>query len=713
MIDIVIVNYNSTDHLLRCLKSIYDHKDNFYVTVYVEDNASADNADRISGAFPQVILHKNIENLGFAKAVNQAVEKGRGEYVILLNPDAHVTAGFFKTALDFMDTHQDVGITGPKILDRDGRLQNSARAFPTPLTAFFGRTSFLSRHFPKNPITSRNLLSLSSDGKNPMPVDWVSGACMVVRRKAVRQVGLLDERFFMYWEDTDWCRRMWAKRWKVVYFPRAVIYHYVGGSSEKRRCRSSYEFHKSVYRLFEKYLPPSLGWIRPVVLSGLALRLSFVLGSDLAGWPVRQRLAGKTAEPVTDDKRIKVLRLISRLNVGGPSIHVYLLTKGLDRKRFLTHLVTGQLSPHEGDMSYLFGPGDPRPIIIPELQREIRVKTDIKAFFKIFRLLCRERPDIVHTHTAKAGSSTRFAAFLYNMFSRHNILTVHTFHGHVFEGYFNRLTSALFVGIERFLARISDAIIAISHTQKQELVGKYRIAGPEKVRHIELGFDLTPFLNASLVRGRFRQSLGVGEGTLLVGIVGRLVPIKNHRLFFDAARRFLEKNPDTDIRFVVVGDGELRQALEAYVRASGLQSHVIFCGWVRDVSAVYADLGILALTSVNEGTPVSVIEAMAASVPVMATDAGGVTDLLGGGNGHADPSGFIRCARGILCPKASAEGLAGGLDYLLREEPAVRDRRIARARLFADRRFGHRRLLRDIEALYMEMIGKRDRKNRA
>lgn len=278
MIDIIIVNYNSTDHLLRCLASLRTALDGrFPARIFVQDNASGDGVERVSCFFPEVKLHINPENIGFGKAVNQALKQGNGECVVLLNPDACVTDVFFETALAFMERYPRTGIMGPKILDNDGTLQNSARAFPTPLTAFFGRSSFLSRRFPKNPFTCRNLPSLQSDGKTPMKVDWVSGACMVVRRQAIMETGLFDERFFMYWEDADWCRRMWKQGWEVIYYPRTLVYHYVGGSSEKKCFRAALEFHKSAYRLFSKYLPSAFGFFKPLVIGGLAMRLFMVI----------------------------------------------------------------------------------------------------------------------------------------------------------------------------------------------------------------------------------------------------------------------------------------------------------------------------------------------------------------------------------------------------------------------------------------------------
>jgi GT2 family glycosyltransferase/glycosyltransferase involved in cell wall biosynthesis len=710
LLDIIIVNYNSTDCLLRCIKSAYDSLQELRAKVFVQDNASEDGVDRVKAEFPKVILSKNSYNIGFSKAINNALKQSSSPYIVLLNPDSYVMDGFFEPILRYMEEHSNIGVVGPKILDHDGSVQGSARTFPTPLTGLFGRSSLLTRFFPNNRLTRENILTTRSDGKSPMEVHWVSGACMVVRRKAVDEVGPMDERFFLYWEDADWCRRMWKKGWKVVYFPQACLAHYAGASSKQAPLRSIFEFHKSCYRLFEKYRKPSLWLLKPLAIAGLSLRLCFVLVSNgMRVWYEKHKFAvsrKEEARVLEKGKRIKVLRMIARLNIGGPAIHVYLLTKGLDAKKFEPTLVAGKISPQEGDMSYLFKSYDKNPTIIPELQREMSLRMDLKSFRQIFSRLLKEKPDIVHTHTAKAGSSARLAVLMYNLISEKKVRTVHTFHGHVFEGYFSRATSLLVVWIERFLAKLTDVIIAISETQKRDLSGKFQIASAQKIRTVELGFDLGPFLRSEGLKGQFRRSLGIEDDTLLIGIIGRLVPIKNHMMFFEAAKIFLEENPAVHAKFVVVGDGELRDELETYCQELGLASHVVFSGWMRNVPLVYADLDILALTSTNEGTPVSIIEAMASSVPVISTDAGGVLDLLGPPDGIPSSDGFVVCERGILCKKNDASGFAKGLKHLVEIDIQEKQKRMMRARSFVRERFSEKRLLHDIESLYLELMNK-------
>jgi len=709
-LDIIIVNYNSTEQLLWCLKSLFDSSNGLLLRVQVHDNASRkDDVDRLKEAFPQILLIKNKRNLGFAKAVNNGLKQGSAPYILILNPDTLVQPDLISASMGYMADHPEVGILGPRVVDPDGTVQGSARAFPNLLTAIFGRKSILSKIFPKNPITRENILTTRSDGISPMEVDWVSGACMLVRREAVNQVGFMDETFFMYWEDADWCRRTWKKGWKVVYFPSSSVIHYVGISSETNIFRSVFEFHRSIFRLFDKHAKAPYSLLKPIVFWGIIYRFLFVVVSQLIRkfFPQPERhtfrkniLGGLEAE----DSRIRILRFIARLNIGGPSIHVHLLTTGLDSKMFHSTLVTGKISPSEGNMGYLFAPFKAKPIIIEELQREISPLMDLKAFFRIFGLLRRETPDIVHTHTAKAGTSARLATVIFNGFSDGNTKTVHTFHGHVFSGYFSQPKSLMFIWIERLLARKTDVIIAISQTQKADLAHKFRIAPAEKIRVIPLGFNLVPFLKNPHGRGRFRKSLGKGKGALLVGIVGRLVPIKNHALFLDMAKIFINENKDLNVGFVLVGDGELRGKLETHVENMDLLNHVSFCGWRRDLPEVYADLDVLALTSENEGTPVSIIEAMASGTCVISTDAGGVRDLLGPPEKEMSmKTGFTVCKKGILCCKNDAAGFARGLKHLVGMEKKAQDRMTDEARTFVVKSFSNKRLLKDMEKLYLEI----------
>ena len=435
------------------------------------------------------------------------------------------------------------------------------------------------------------------------------------------------------------------------------------------------------------------------------------------------------------NRKIKILRIIARLNIGGPAIHATLLTQGLDAKRFQSVLVTGKVSANEGDMSYISDTYSIKPIIISNLQREISIVNDLGSFLSIFRILNQEKPDIVHTHTAKAGSIGRIATFIHNLIYGGKIRVVHTFHGHVFHGYFGRMMSTIFILTERILAKITDIVIAISESQKNELVNKYRIAKASKVRVVNLGFDLEPFLaskeaiqifnagesnfvaeqgrTGDLAAGvvgyvedqiprRTPLSNKTASPELKIGIVGRLVPIKNHKMFLEAAKVFLKQNPSIKATFLIIGDGELREDLNAYCKQQGLSDRVEFCGWQKNLSEIYTNLDIVALTSNNEGTPVSLIEAMACSVPVIATDAGGVQDLLGNSQLEFESNGFKICERGILCRKNDAKGFANGIKYLV-ENKRLREEKASAAKAFVVQNFSKERLFKDLESLYIDL----------
>jgi GT2 family glycosyltransferase len=269
---IIIVNYKSTDALIRCLQGVAQTIDFPGISCSIYDNSCDDDILRAASRFPQFRIIRNHLNIGFAAAVNRGLRSSRASYIVLLNPDTNLGNGFFDIVFHYMENHRNVGVLGPKVLNEDGSLQESARAFPSVLTGLFGRTSLLSRLFPGNAMTRRNLLGHQADGDKPIEVDWVSGACMVVRRSAAETVGPMDERFFMYWEDADWCRRMREKGWGVRYCPAATLTHSVGKSSRARPIRSCLEFHKSAYRLHAKYARGGKRLFHPIVFGVIAMR---------------------------------------------------------------------------------------------------------------------------------------------------------------------------------------------------------------------------------------------------------------------------------------------------------------------------------------------------------------------------------------------------------------------------------------------------------
>lgn len=404
-------------------------------------------------------------------------------------------------------------------------------------------------------------------------------------------------------------------------------------------------------------------------------------------------------------QKIRVLRIVSRFNIGGPSIHVKNLTEGLENNRYITKLVTGSISPNEGDMSYIAKFNNHVRIVVPELQREIDPYKDLLAFLKTLKIMHKFQPDIVHSHTSKAGTISRASAIVCNIFRKQKIVTVHTFHGNVLDGYFSRSKSLIILIIERVLAKFTNQIIAISKTQKWELSNSYKIAKPDKIGTIKLGFDLVPFLYCSNQKVFLRKKFGLSDDSLLIGIVGRMAPIKNHKMFLDAGKLLIDQAKNKNIKFILVGDGEERPVLEKYAYDIGIGQHVIFYGWERNIPMIYADIDILALTSLNEGTPVSVIEAMAASVPVVTTGVGGIKDLLGTfENGQPEKAAFKICERGILCPKDDPLTFSEALRYMIESGYLLEKQRFSRASDYVVENYSVKRLVSDMENLYEKLL---------
>jgi glycosyltransferase involved in cell wall biosynthesis len=371
----------------------------------------------------------------------------------------------------------------------------------------------------------------------------------------------------------------------------------------------------------------------------------------------------------------------------------------------MTKLITGSVSPGEGDMSYIIRFNKDAHVVIRELQREICLYHDLKTLLCIIKEIRRFKPHIIHSHTSKAGTLSRIAAFICNVFRKDKIITVHTFHGNVLAGYFRWFKSTLILWIERLMARRTDAIIAISQTQKWELSDVYKIAESSKIHTIRLGFDLKPFQTAHKRRGKVRKKYRLSEDEILIGIVGRIASIKNHRMFLHAGKYLTERQKQITVKFIIVGDGEERQALEDCSIQLGLKDQVIFTGWERELPSIYADLDILALTSLNEGTPVAVIEAMAACVPVVTTGVGGIKDLLGKIQVEQPAhKAFIICEYGILCPENDPVAFSNALTYMLKSGYLKDKHRFKAASDYVIKNYSIERLVREIESLYEELI---------
>ena len=409
---------------------------------------------------------------------------------------------------------------------------------------------------------------------------------------------------------------------------------------------------------------------------------------------------------------MKIIRIIARLNVGGPAKHVVWLTKGLQSGVSETLLVAGTVPPGEDDMGYFAAENGVEPLFVPEMTREVSIK-DALTIWKLYRLFLRERPDIVHTHTAKAGTVGRLAGMLYRWLTPATLIGrprpcrfVHTYHGHIFHSYYGPLKTWVFVNIERLLARVAtDRIVVISNQQRREIHEEFHVGRGQQFAVIPLGLDMQVFAGWQSRRQRFRDQLEMGADDILVGIVGRLTEIKNHALFLRAAALYCEhhsKGPR--VRFVVVGDGHLRSALADQARALGLSDDVVFAGTRKDPEYFYPALDIVALTSRNEGTPLTLIEAMLNERPVIATAVGGVVDLLGATvDSSAGTNLFTVCERGIRVQPDDAAAFAEGLARLI-GDPELRREIGKRGWKFIEQNYSKQRLLDDIGSLYRELV---------
>lgn len=393
------------------------------------------------------------------------------------------------------------------------------------------------------------------------------------------------------------------------------------------------------------------------------------------------------------DRPIRILRIINRFNLGGPTYNVSYLTKYL-APEYETLLIGGEKDESEADSDFIVKNLGIEPKIISGMKRSINPLNDYKAYREIRRIIREFRPDIVHTHASKAGALGRYAAIKEKV-----PVIVHTFHGHIFHSYFSGFTTSVFKRIERYLARKSSAIVAISEIQKTELCDEHEICPREKMEVIPLGFDLDRFQqNREEKRKAFRAKWNIGDDEIVISIIGRLVPVKNHRMFIDCAAFALDKYV-SNAKFLIVGDGELRSELEQQVTdlsasVPALKDKIIFTSWIREVDSVLAASDIVALTSWNEGTPVSLIEAQAASCPVITTRAGGVEDIV------------AHNVTGFVLDPGDKIGFIRSMVELVKS-PDLRAAMASKAKEQVLQKYSYRRLCSDMDALYHRLLSKK------
>jgi glycosyltransferase involved in cell wall biosynthesis len=399
-------------------------------------------------------------------------------------------------------------------------------------------------------------------------------------------------------------------------------------------------------------------------------------------------LNGNFEDRNQNERPLKLVRIMGRLT-GGPARQACLLHEQLE-PAFDTRLIMGSLSAGEHDMSDLLS-SQHNVLRLGAMSREISW-SDVRAFWKIFTYLRRERPDVVHTHTAKAGALGRLAAWLAGV-----PVIVHTFHGHVFYGYFGQAKTRVYLAIERALGRLTSRVIAISESQREELSIKYRVVSREKISVVQNGFELASFSRKE--REIARQKLGLRPDQFVLAWAGRMAPVKDVPLLGEVIRRAAESLPQAC--FLVVGDGEQRAEFEAQIQGC---DNVKLLGWRRDMETIWSAADAAILTSRNEGTPTALIEAMAAGLPFVATDVGAVADLAVGklqelphGMGRRGSNGFLTAR--------TPEALYYSVEQLI-ENPQIAKQMGAAGREFVMKRFASDRLVKELTALYQDLLEK-------
>lgn len=390
----------------------------------------------------------------------------------------------------------------------------------------------------------------------------------------------------------------------------------------------------------------------------------------------------------------RILRILNRLIIGGPSLNATYLSRYM-APEYETMLVIGGKDDHEQDATHLAENLGLETVVVPSMKRAINIAEDRKAYNDIKKLIKDYKPDIVHTHAAKSGAIGRLAASACKV-----PVIVHTFHGHVFHSYFGKAKTNAFIQIERYLARKSSGIIAISDIQKQELGDTYKICPKDKIKVIPLGLDLDKFQqNKEEKRAAFRSKYLIADDEIAIGIIGRIVPVKNHSLFVASIAKLIPQS-NQKLRFVIIGDGDMRAQTEmelaaaqidyAYFPTESRAAQTICTSWLTEMDVVFAGLDIVALTSHNEGTPVSLIEAQAAGKPVVSTNVGGVADVV------------LHNQTGIITPPNDSDSFAKGLLQLTENADKRIEFGIAGTH-FVSSRYSYQRLVKDMSAYYEEL----------
>jgi glycosyltransferase involved in cell wall biosynthesis/GT2 family glycosyltransferase len=643
-VSVVVLTWNSARHIGAALDALGREIARVPAEVLVIDNGSTDDSVAIAAArLPQARIVRNPTNRGVARARNQGARLARGRYILFLDSDTEMRPGSLEAMVRFLDTHPAAAVVGPRLVYPDGGFQSSARRFPT-VPGKLARLLPLAWRRALARVVSEEMLD--ADWSVVQRVDYVIGACQLVRREVFEAVGGLDDRMFYGPEDVDLCLRVWRAGGEVYYLPEAVVVH-----------REQRITHRRPSRL--------------TVRHGAALAYYF--------WKHRYVWRRPTPAPTGSGRR-RVLELITLSEWGGAQACVFTLARGLRA----AYDVTVGCAPGGPLVSRLRAEGI-AVVEIPTLVRTPSLLADLRTLWWLVAWMRRERFDIVHCHSTKAGLLGRFAARMAGVPA-----ILFTVHGWPFAGWWPPVYRTVVALAERAAARLSTAMICVcDHDHRVAL--QLRIAPPDRLVVIPNGVDPAPFLapGDGVSAGRDARAdpeADPPDRPLTAVAVGRLTEQKDPATLLDAWRRV--RGPH---RLLLVGDGPMRAALEARCRAEGLDGRVVIAGVRDDVAAILRRADVFVLASRWEGLPLAIIEAMMSGLPIVATTVGGVPEAVAEGE------------TGLLVPPQAPGALALALERLL-GDAALRRRMGAAGRQRALREFAADRMLAQTAALYARVL---------
>ncbi len=660
----IILTWNSAQHIGRALAALQRERERIPTEVIVVDNGSSDRSlEIVATVVPDARIVRNTSNQGVARARNQGVRLSSGSYILFLDSDTEMTPGSLEAMAGFLEAHPGTAIVGPKLIYPDGRVQYSSRKFPTVPGKLLRLLPLAWRRAV--PLAADEEM-LNLDRSEPQRVDYVIGACQLIRRSVMDALGGLDERMFYGPEDVDFCLRAWRAGWDVCYAPAAVVVHLEQRITHRQLDLLALRHWMALAFYFWKH---RYVWSRPR------------FGAEAAR---ERRIAGSTARPTA---RLRLLELITLSDWGGAQACVFALSQGFRD----TFEVTVACAPGGPLVPRLQAEGF-RVVEIPSLVRSPYPVADLKTLWWLMRWMRRERFDIVHCHSTKAGLLGRFAARMARVPG-----VLFTVHGWPFMGWRHPVVRAAVILAERAAAAISTAIICVSEYDRQ-LALQMGIGRAGRIYVIQNGIDplrWCPDPTASHPQAITRDAgvsvatTGDGsaafDGGCKVVSVGRLTDQKDPVTLLRAWERIQRPH-----RLVLVGDGPLRPRLEAIVR-DGVAGRVTILGARDDVPALLRTADVFVLASRWEGLPLAVIEAMMSGLPVVATAVGGVAEEVVDGE------------TGLLVPPENPEALASALARLL-DDPALRRRMGAAGQARAREHFTEERMLKETLEVYGRVL---------